>query len=120
MTELKQLLESDIQTQILDFLNMNGVFSFRVNSMGIFDKEKCIYRTPSKYSLKGTSDIIGIFPDGKFLAIEVKSAKGRPTKEQNAFINKINSRGGLAFICRSLESLKDILQKEGYYKKSRY
>lgn len=104
----KNLNEQDIQNLILNWLNLKGIFAFRVNTTGVFDPEKKIYRKMGKFSLKGVSDIIGILPDGRFLAIEVKSAKGKPTKEQTAFINKINSKNGLAFVAYSLE---DVFEK---------
>ena len=51
----------------------------------------------------GSSDIIGISPTGKFLALEVKTSKGRATKEQLRFIEAVNNAGGKAGIARSVE-----------------
>ena len=51
----------------------------------------------------GSSDIIGITPSGKFLAIEVKTPKGRATKEQLRFIEAVKSAGGIGGIARSVE-----------------
>ncbi len=42
----------------------------------------------------GSSDIIGILPDGKFLAIECKSDKGRLSEAQKIFLKKIDDMGG--------------------------
>ena len=103
--------EADIQNQILDWLNKNGIFAWRTNSTGIYDDEKKVYRTPSKYSLKGVSDILGILPSGLLLSIEVKSATGRLTMEQKAFLNRVNKFGGLAFMARSLEQVKEIMKE---------
>jgi hypothetical protein len=63
-----------------------------------------------KYGLcKGSSDLIGwICPSGKFCAVEVKTATGRATPEQLAFIDAVNNGGGVAFIARSVE---DALQQ---------
>ncbi len=97
--------EAEIQNLILDFLNRNRIFAFRVNTTGIFDPVKKIYRTMGKFSLKGVSDIIGILPNGRFLAIEVKSSTGRVSTEQQAFINKIMAMGGVALVARSLEDV---------------
>jgi hypothetical protein len=103
--------EQIIQNQILDFLNFNKIFCFRVNNVGIYDEKNKIYRTPSKFSLKGVSDIVGILPNGKFLSIEVKTAKGVVSIEQKAFINKINSMNGLSFVARSIEDVKNELKE---------
>ena len=55
-----------------------------------------------RYGLcKGSSDIIAIAPDGVFVAVECKTAKGRPTPEQTRFIQAIRAKGGRAGIARS-------------------
>ena len=70
---------------------------------------------------KGGSDLIGLHsftiqPEhvGKqvavFLAIECKSATGKPTKEQTNFINYIKSVGGIAGVARSIEDAEKIIQ----------
>jgi len=109
---LKRQSESDIQTLILDWLNRKGVFSFRVNTAGVYDSRKNIYRTPGRYTLKGTSDVLGILPTGRFLAVEVKSATGRVTVEQRAFLDRINKSGGIAFVARSLQDVERNLHNE--------
>ena len=52
---------------------------------------------------KGGSDLIGVTPDGHFLAVEVKTPKGKPTKEQVTFIEAVKKAGGVAGIARSPE-----------------
>lgn len=56
-----------------------------------------------KYGLcVGSSDLIGIHcATGKFIAIEVKTSKGRATIEQERFITAILISGGIAGIVRS-------------------
>lgn len=49
----------------------------------------------------GSSDIIGVTPDGRFLAIECKTATGQPTNAQRRFIEAVRARGGRAGIARS-------------------
>jgi hypothetical protein len=100
------MLEIDIQNLILDQLNSAGIFAFRVNTAGIYDEKNKLYRKPSKFTLAGTSDIVGILPNGRFLAIEVKSATGRPTKQQLAFLRKVNSLGGTGFVAKSTDDVK--------------
>lgn len=114
MKELIKLKESDIQNLILDWLNKNRIFSFRVNNVGVYDPVKNIYRQLGKFSLKGISDIMGVLPDGRFLAIEVKTKTGKVSKDQNAFIHKVNKTGGLAFVSRSLEDTIEQLAQNGY------
>jgi len=59
--------------------------------------------------VKGISDIIGVLNDGRFLAIEVKRPRGKPTKAQQFFIDQVNEAGGLAFVARSLEDVQNEL-----------
>jgi len=56
--------------------------------------------------LKGVADVLGVLPDGRFLAVECKTATGRISPEQDAFIRNVNLRGGLAFVARGLEDVK--------------
>lgn len=52
----------------------------------------------------GFSDLFGVRKsDGKAVFIEVKTAKGRPSKEQTNFIKQMQSCGAVAGICRSAE-----------------
>ena len=56
----------------------------------------------------GSSDLIGWY-HGRFLAIEVKSAKGRATQEQVNFIEAVNRDGGIGVIARSVQDVLDEL-----------
>ena len=61
----------------------------------------------------GSSDLIGYRQvDGvaQFVALEVKSATGRPTAQQVQFIDHINAVGGLAGIARSVDDAAAILR----------
>ena len=49
----------------------------------------------------GSSDIVGLCPDGKFLAVEVKTAIGQPTDAQVRFLEAVRRQGGRAGIARS-------------------
>ena len=61
----------------------------------------------------GSSDLIGyrvVDRVAQFVALEVKSANGRPTAQQLQFIDHINAVGGLAGIARSVDDAAAILQ----------
>lgn len=53
----------------------------------------------------GMSDILGVLPDGRILAIEVKAAKGITTTAQEIFLSHVRARGGCAFVARSVEDV---------------
>ena len=58
----------------------------------------------------GSADIIGIHkPTGRFLAFEVKTKTGRPTKEQLNFIEQVRAANGIAGIVRSAQDALDLL-----------
>jgi hypothetical protein len=60
----------------------------------------------------GSSDLIGYRQvDGvaQFVALEVKSATGRPTAEQTQFVDHINGAGGVAGIVRSIDAARALL-----------
>ena len=44
-----------------------------------------------------------------FAAIEVKTAKGKATEQQKAFIEHIRNVGGIAGVARSVDEAKSIL-----------
>ena len=97
------MLEKDIQNNIISFLKEIGFDPvFAVQNGATFDPTRKIFRKPGKHREAGISDIIGLLPNGKGFAIEVKSRKGRPTEEQLKFITRWNSSLGVAFISRSV------------------
>jgi hypothetical protein len=61
----------------------------------------------------GSSDLIGyrvVDRVAQFVALEVKSATGRPTAQQVQFLDHINAVGGLAGIARSVDDAAAILR----------
>jgi hypothetical protein len=102
--------ESNVLTACLQFLSLKGVLAWRSNNTGVFDPNRKRFR--SFRGLKGVSDILGILPGGRSLAVEAKRAGGRPSVEQQAFLDEVNRRGGVALwvasvaeLARSLEPL---------------
>jgi hypothetical protein len=67
-----------------------------------------------RFGKVGSSDIIGLLPDGKFLAVEVKTPHGRLSPEQSAFLEKVRGLGGVAIVARSFRELDAALRREGY------
>ena len=61
------------------------------------------------FGFPGCSDIIGQLVTGEFLAIEVKTPSGRVRDDQAAFLDKVSTHGGLAFVVRSVSDLKQHL-----------
>jgi hypothetical protein len=57
----------------------------------------------------GSSDLIGLTQDGRFLAIEVKRPGEKATQAQERFIEMVNSMGGVAFVATSAKDVYDRL-----------
>lgn len=102
------VLEKEVQKSILDYLSLNQIFHWKVNNVGIKKENGSFIPT----GLIGISDILGILPGGKFLAIEVKRPGGKPTPAQLEFIKNINDNGGLAFWTDSLDDVMEVIEKE--------
>jgi hypothetical protein len=62
----------------------------------------------------GSSDLIGYRRVGdlaQFVALEVKSERGRPTPEQTRFLDHISSAGGCAAVVRSVADADVVLRQ---------
>lgn len=105
------LPEKVIENQILSFLAFKNIFAWKNQSIGVFDPVRKIYRkSTNRFHIKGVSDILGVLPGGKFLAIEVKSQVGRVSPEQKAFLERVNLDGGLGFVARSVNDVEAVLK----------
>lgn len=100
--------ESIIKRAICEYLSYKKGCLFWVNStVGIFDREKGIYRkNRSQFQRNGVADILGVYK-GKPLAIEVKSLKGIVSQDQESFLNDFAKAGGIALVARSVD---DVIQ----------
>ena len=67
---------------------------------------------PQRFGLcVGSSDLIGIRNDGKFIAVEAKGPKGRATEEQVHFVELVRRQGGLSGFARSVEQAERIVEE---------
>lgn len=65
-----------------------------------------------RFGYKGSADILGICPDGRFLAVECKKHKGGIlSDEQKIFLSRIQENNGVAILANSLESMIEQLKK---------
>ena len=67
-----------------------------------------------RFSEAGISDIAGCFY-GRFIAIEVKSSKGVPSKKQISFQKQIKGAGGIAIIAYSVSDVEEIIKEVSCY-----
>lgn len=106
------MLEKEIEGQILLYLEERGVFAWKNQTVGFFDSKRKIFRKPSsRFQIRGVSDILAVFSNGRLLAIEVKSKRGILRPEQRAFLERVSREGGFAVVARSLQDIKDFFTK---------
>jgi len=100
--------EREIEQSILTWLNYQPKCkAWKNKSQGTYDPYKKVFRRPSsKFTEKGTSDILGIW-NGKMICIEVKSAKGRLSPEQKSFLQEMANLGAICLVARSLDAVID-------------
>jgi len=90
--------ETNIMNACMVALSECGAVVWR-NNVGMLQDQT---GRPIRYGLcVGSADLIGIAPDGRFLAVEVKTATGRTTEAQDRFIAAVLRRGGRAGVARS-------------------
>jgi len=109
-----KLSEKQIQRQVLEILNYNGCFMFRMNS-GMIPVGKGKSKRMIKLGSKGTADLLGIRRrDGKFIAVEIKTPKRRScvTFHQKQFLEQIKEYGGIAGVATSPEEALEIVNSE--------
>ena len=111
--------ETEIQQQIRLACSRGPVRLWRNNS-GSLPDPRTGRHVQFGVGSPGGSDLIGyrkvtITPDmvgteiAVFAAVEVKTAKGKATEQQKAFIEHIRKAGGLAGVARSVDEAKSIL-----------
>jgi len=104
--------EKQLENLIFQYLKYREGFFFKINTIGVYDKDKGIYRKNINPNIiTGTSDILGVVR-GRFIAMEVKTKqnKKRP-KEQIDFIDMVNKNGGLADFITSINDVERLLNE---------
>lgn len=97
--------ESDIQKAILQLLLAKRIFVWRQNTGTVEVEDRYV-----SFGARGTSDILGIYPGGRFLAIEVKRPKtGKLSPEQVTFLQKVRKNGGIAMVADSVADVERLL-----------
>lgn len=105
--KLPRPLEKDVQSAIMDYLTMAHIFAWVNKTQGTFNAQRgCFIKTKMK---KGVSDILGVLPGGRFLAIEVKRPGEKMTPEQVQFVSDVNNRGGVAFTADNVKTVAEVL-----------
>jgi len=102
--------ESFILSECLSYLETRNIYHWR-NNVGAV---RLGPRRFTHFGKKGSSDILGVLPDGKFLAVECKSRNGRLSPEQKQFLEALRERGAIALVVRGWCELDNALREAGY------
>jgi hypothetical protein len=108
--------ESELLSYAITCLKKSGLVWWRVtNAPSLFTRAgKTMFR-PSP--IKGFPDLAGVFPSGKFWAIELKATKGRLSPEQTDWITRLNMSGAMAVVLRSKEEISEFIAAAVHVKK---
>ena len=102
MAKNKGQLESSVLHDCMRVMKRRGIFFWRQNT-GAFKVDNRFFRS----SIAGVSDIIGVLPDGRFIAVECKrEIGGRVSEKQQRFIDNVNNNNGLALVVHSAYELQ--------------
>lgn len=98
------MLEKDVKNFIIDHLRRLRVFCWNQPTVGIPDGQGGFRTTGNR----GVADVIGILSGGRFLAIEVKTEKGKVSEYQADFLRNVNEHGGVGIVAFGID---DYLEK---------
>jgi hypothetical protein len=104
-----KVLESDVMKDTDQVLSARHIFHWR-NNTGVTRIGKRFIR----FGYPGSSDWLGICPDGRFLAVECKRPRdGRLTSKQQDFLDCIRRYGGVALVVTGVNDLLEKLTEAG-------
>jgi len=105
MSQVFSIKEKDIIKSCMQYLLLKGYEVIRNNS-GAFVVAENGKKRLIRFGSPGSPDLIACSPDGRFVAIECKSKRGKLTDFQRNYLNRIAARGGIALVVRSVEELE--------------
>lgn len=88
----------------LQYLAMKGILAWR-NNTGAFAGEYKGKKRFVKFGVKGGSDILGIMPGGRALAVECKMPGEKVTADQEAFLATARNAGAFVAVVHSVDEL---------------
>ena len=98
-----EMTEAEILSAVLRHLERHPrvAWARRMNS-GAHVTEGPTGRRFVRYGFAGLSDVLGQLVDGRLLAVECKTRRGRPTPEQLGFLQTVADHGGVAVLARTV------------------
>lgn len=108
--------EMDLTRAVVDYLRAMGFMAWRQNVgqskyTGRDGRDRFV-----KFGFAGLSDVLGVLPGGRFIAVETKVGSNTATADQAAFLAEVQSLGGVGILAYSLDDVDTRLKREGYVK----
>ena len=101
--------ETDYRNWLQCELSKHGFRLFR-NNTGVFFTAEGV---PTRAGLcKGSGDLIGLSPSGRFISIETKSLNGKIRPEQQSWYEMVNKFGGKAIFARPGDDVLSMLSEK--------
>ncbi len=98
--------ETQLMQAIRYAVNRTGRARLMRNSVG-YDAEARV-----RYGLGvGSADLVGMLRGGRVFVLEVKTASGRTTSEQQAWLDTVRRFGGFAAVVRSVDDALAALER---------
>lgn len=97
--------ESALVSLCIQWLWRHGCYVWRNNTGAYKPSGTSRY---IRYGFKGSPDILGVTPEGRFIGVECKVGKNKLSKHQTAFQDRVQQRNGIYVVARSLDDLDAI------------
>jgi hypothetical protein len=106
--------EADVLRACLDYLKLSGVLCWRNNTGATVARNAAGRKRFIRFGAPGSSDILGVLPGGKFLAVETKRPGGKLSVLQSEFLAAVTIAGGVALCVSDVRELQRQLAELGY------
>ena len=98
--------EQNLVKPALQLLALRGIFAWRNNTGAVRATNRSGKERFIRFSTPGASDLLGILPGGRFLAVEPRSPSGKVTQAQRSFLDRVTAAGGVALVISDLAELE--------------
>lgn len=104
--------EKEVVKECLEYLKILGIYAYRTNTGAAEYQDRAGKKRFVRYGKPGVSDITGVMPGGRFIAVECKAANGRLSNHQTAYLRDIERMGGLAIVARSAGDITTAIKQD--------
>lgn len=99
--------ENDLQKAVAYYLDIRGCIWFHPPNGGLRNKREAA-KLKAMGTKPGVPDVIILDPQ---IVIELKIKGNKPTPEQNKWLETFKTLGWRAYVCRSLDEVREILEE---------